>query len=202
MKNTNYIVSGILTVAVIVLFVLQFTGKKDENIKSETFFTGDSVSIHLPVAYVDVDSLLADFNFYTDLLGDFETKLSKQRNQLNQRYLGFQKEASEFQEKAQNNAFLTRERMEQENTRLVRKQKEIEQAAADLEQEFVYQQNAIQKQLSDTLSSAMKAYNTPQKYEMIFTRTGNGTILYANEIYNITQEVIEFLNARYKVESK
>ncbi|MDR1436907.1 MAG: OmpH family outer membrane protein [Candidatus Symbiothrix sp.] len=202
MKNTNYIVSGILAVAVIILFILQLTDKKDDSVKKETFFTGDSVSIHLPVAYVDVDSLLTNFNFYTDLLGDFESKLSKQRSQLNQRYLGFQKEATEFQEKAQNNAFLTRERMEQENTRLVRKQKEIEQAAADLEQEFVQQQNELQKQLSDTLSSAMRAFNSPQKYEMIFTRTGNGTILYANEIYNITLDVIEFLNARYKVEGK
>jgi outer membrane protein len=45
---------------------------------------------------------------------------------------------------------------------------------------------------------AMKAFNQPQKYQMIFTRSGNSNILYATESYDITQEVIDFLNARYK----
>jgi outer membrane protein len=200
MKNTNYIISGIFAIAIILLFTLQFTNRKNYKNKDETVFTEDSVFVHLPVAYVNADSLLTNFRFYTNLLSDFETKLSKQRSQLNQRYLSLQKEAADFQEKAQNNAFLTRERLEQENARLVRKQKEIEQSAADMEQEFTLQQNIIQQQLSDTLSSAMKEFNTPQKYQMIFTRAGNGNILYANESYNITQEVIEFLNSRYKVE--
>jgi outer membrane protein len=119
---------------------------------------------------------------------------------LNQKAQNFQKEVLEYQQKAQNNAFLTRDRMEQEEARLQRKQRDLEQEAGQAEQELALERNIIQQQIADTLSSAMKKYNDPQKYQMIFTRSGNSNILYAAEVYDITQEVIEFLNARYKVD--
>ena len=198
MKNTNYIISGILTVAVIILFVLQFTGNKQGS-EGNSNTSGDSTSVHLPIAYVDVDSLLTNFEFYTQLISDYENKLSKQNSQLNQRYQKFQKDVADFQQKAQNNAFLTRERMQQEETRLGRVQKELEQAAAQMEQELALEQRIISQRLSDTLSVAMKNYNEPQKYQMIFTKTGNSNILYACDSYDITQEVIDFLNLNYPV---
>jgi outer membrane protein len=201
MKNTNYIINGILVIAVIILFILQFSGKKCQQ-ENDTVLQGDSIVSHLPVAYVDADSLLANFNFYNHLMNDYELKISKQNNQLNQRYQGYQKEVIEFQQKAQNNSFLSRERMEQESARLARKQREIEQTAAQMEQELALEQRILQQQLSDTLSSAMKEYNSPQKYQIIFTKSGNTNILYANKSYNITQEVIEFLNGRYKTEKE
>jgi outer membrane protein len=199
MKGINYIISGIFAIAIIILFILQFTCKKGEN-KSENCLSGDSLSLHLPVAYVNVDSLQMQFNFYTRLIGDYENKLSKHNSALNQKAQNFQKEVLEYQQKAQNNAFLTRERMEQEEARLSRKQKDLEQEAARAEQELALEQKIIQQQVSDTLSVAMKEFNVPQKYQMIFTRTGNSPFLYIGESYDITQEVIDFLNARYKVE--
>ena len=196
MKNTNYIISGILAVAVIILFVLQFTGNK-QTTKDNLTIVGDSIPAHLPIAYVDVDSLLTNFNFYTQLVSNYENKLSKQNGQLNQRYQKFQRDITEYQQKAQNGAFLTMERMQQEETRLGRVQRELEQAAAQMEQELALEQRIISQRLSDTLSIAMKKYNEPQKYQMIFTKTGNNNILYACDSYDITQEVIDFLNSNY-----
>ncbi|MDR0507820.1 MAG: OmpH family outer membrane protein [Dysgonamonadaceae bacterium] len=196
MKNTNYIVSGILTVAIIVLFVLHFAHKTHEG-KAFPVVTGDSISTFMPVAYVDIDSLLVNFNFYNHLVGEYENKLSKQNGQLNQRYQSFQKEVAEFQERAQNNAFITQEKMRQENDRLARKQKEIEQSAAQAEQELALQQRIIQQQLADTISTAIKNFNNPPKYQLILTKTG---VLYAPESCNITKDFVEYLNERYKVE--
>jgi outer membrane protein len=199
MKNTNYIISGILAIAIIILFILQCTGRKCENKDAEAL-SGDSLSVQLPLAYVNADSLLTQFNFYTRLIGDYENKLSKQHNVLNQKAQNFQNEVVEFQQKAQNNAFLTRERYEQEQTRLARKQNDLEQEAARADQELALELKIIQQQISDTLSVAMKEFNKPQKYQLIFTRSGNNNILYATESYDITREVIGFLNMRYKVE--
>jgi outer membrane protein len=197
MKKTNYLITGILAIAIIVLFILQFAGKKQDD-KEKVIFSEDSVSVHLPIAYVDADSLLPNFNFYTHLMNDFEIKLSKQKGQLDSRLQAFQKEVLEFQQKAQNNAFLTRERMEQEQIRLSRKQEELERSAAQIEQELAQEKNRIDRQWSDTLSTGIKEFNNnPKKYQLIFTK---GNILYADESYNITQEVIEYLNAHYKVE--
>jgi len=198
MKNTNYIISGILAIAVIILFILQFTDSKQDS-KQNSNFSGDSISVYLPVAYVNIDSLLTNFNFYTQLISDYESKLSKQNSQLSQRYQKFQKDVTEFQQKVQNRAFLTPERMLQEETRLGRVQKDLEQATAQVEQELALEQRVIGQRLSDTLSVAMKKFNEPQKYQMIFTRTGNSNILYADDSYDITQEIIDFLNLNYPV---
>ena len=62
---TNYIVSGVLAVAVIVLFILQFnsnSSSKEENGKNLSVLLNDS-SITLPVAFVNIDSLLVNYNF-------------------------------------------------------------------------------------------------------------------------------------------
>jgi outer membrane protein len=199
MKNTNYIISGILGVAVIVLYILHFSGKNQQQ-ASETVIPEDSLSMRLPVAYVYEDSLRTSFNYYTSLINDLELKFSKQNTQLGQRYQNLQKEVLEYTQKAQNNAFLTRERMEQEEARLTRKQQELEKSAAQMEQEFGLEQRLVQQQLSDTLTNAMKEFNQLQKYQLIFITSGHSNILHAEEAYNITGEIIDFLNARYKVD--
>ena len=62
---TNYLVSGVLAVAVIILFILQFnsnSSSKEENGKNLSVLLNDS-SISLPIAFVNVDSLLVNYNF-------------------------------------------------------------------------------------------------------------------------------------------
>ena len=70
MKNfSNYIVSGVLAIAVIVLFILHFTsGKsgKEADSRDLSVLLNDS-SVTLPIAYVNVDSLLMNYNFAKDL---------------------------------------------------------------------------------------------------------------------------------------
>jgi outer membrane protein len=43
----------------------------------------------------------------------------------------------------------------------------------------------------------LKQFNTPKKYEYILSNAGTDNILYADEKYDITTEIIEYLNARY-----
>lgn len=152
----------------------------------------------LPVAYVDADSLLVKFEFYNGLVGAYENKLSKQNSSLNSGYQKLQSEAMTFQQKVKNNAFLTQDRFNQEQTRLQRMEEDLRTKASQIEQEMALEQQKMQKQLTDSLNLGIKEFNTPQKYQMIFTKTGNSTILYADEKYNITNDVIEFLNKRFK----
>ena len=70
MKNaTFYIVSGVLTVAIIILYILHFTSKSPENGAAGNDLSGllNDSSITLPIAYVNVDSLLINYNFAKDL---------------------------------------------------------------------------------------------------------------------------------------
>jgi outer membrane protein len=197
MKKMKQIISRAFVLAVVTLFFMQ-CGNKEVKTRNEVSVSNEPISQYLPVAYIDADSLLSHFNFYNRLISAYEDKLSKQNNSLNSSYQKLQSEVIGFQQKAQNNAFLSQERMMQEQTRIERMQQDLEKRASQVEQELALEQKVIQQQLSDSLAQGIKEFNKPQKYQMIFTKTGNSTILYADEHYNITNEVLEFLNKRFE----
>ncbi len=194
MKRKNYIINGVLAIAVMVLF-MQCTSKSGD--KKDVSAWGDSTTVRLPIAYVNVDSLLHGYKYSSDMNEVLLRKAENSRANLNQKANRFQAEYMEFQKKVENNAFLTRERMEQEGARLQRKQQELQQESEKMQMEFAREQQKMNEQLRDTIISNLKIYNKDKKYQMILT---GETVLYGEECYNITTEVIEFLNARYKPE--
>lgn len=197
MKNSNTIVSGILTVAVIILFVLHFSGKGKSNSACETACVSDSAGFHLPIAYIRTDSLLNNYKFYKDVNDAIMSEYEDHTVQLRQRQQKLQKDAEEFQRKAKMNAYLTQERMNQEYARLQQQDEELNKYAANLQTQLASKQAIFNQQLQDTILSQLKVFNTPKKYEMIFSNIGSDNFFYIGESYDITQEVIDFLNSRY-----
>jgi len=195
-----YSVVGLCALAVSVVYFAQCKDAKTASPNTETpsvVASGDNLTT-LPIAYVDVDSLLSNLQFYNKMVSQYEEKLLKYNTSMKANYDKLQSEAAMFQQKVQNNAFLTKERYNQEQTRLQRMQEDLQNKAAQIDKDMAVEQRLIEQQLSDSLNLGIKEFNTPQKYQVILTKTGNSTILYADEKYNITQEVLDFLNKRFK----
>lgn len=201
MKNINYIINGVLALAVVILFVLQFTGKKESGV-SKTFTAEESASGLLPIAYVNVDSLLLNYNYSKDLNEIIIKKQENSRASVNQKLRSLQTEMQDFQRKVENNAFLTRERAEQEQARLMKKQQELQDFDNRLAQELVSEQQRLNEQLRDTLVSQLRVYNKDKGYQVILSNTMGDNILLAGDAYDITKEVIEYLNKNYAPASK
>ena len=143
MKNpTPYVVSGVLAIALIVLYILHFTSKSSVNGSAGndlSLFLNDS-SITLPIAYVNVDSLLINYNFAKDLNESLLRKEESTRATLNQRQNQINAAAQDFDRKLRNNAFLSQERAQQEQERIVQMNQEYQQLAERLTQEFMLEQ--------------------------------------------------------------
>ncbi|MDR1169772.1 MAG: OmpH family outer membrane protein, partial [Prevotellaceae bacterium] len=120
MKNINYLLNGVLAVAIIILFILHFTGKKEVGETKPSFAPEGNLSSLLPVAYVNMDSLLQNYNYYKDLNEIIVRKEENARANVNQQSSQLQSELQDFERKINNNAFLTRERVEQEQQRLLK----------------------------------------------------------------------------------
>ena len=200
MKNsTHYIISGVLALALIVLFILHFTSKP---VRSETkgrelsMLLNDS-SVTLPIAYVNVDSLLINYNFAKDLNESLLRREESTRATLNQRQNQISSAAQEFERKLRNNAFLSQERAQQEQERILKMDQEYQQLAERLTQEFMIEQEKLNIQMEDTIKARMVEYNRSRNYEIIFSNRTTSTILYANDKYDITNDVVEYLNSRY-----
>ena len=196
---TNYIVSGVLAVAVIILFILQFnsnSSSKEENGKNLSVLLNDS-SITLPVAFVNVDSLLVNYNFAKDLNESLLRKEESTRATLNQRENQINSAAQEFERKLRNNAFLSQERAQQEQERIMKMNQEYQQLAERLSQEFLIEQNKLNLQMEDTIKVRIEEFNKTRNYEIIFSNISTRTLIYANDKYDVTNEVIHFLNSKY-----
>ena len=200
MKNsTPYIVSGVLAIALIVLYILHFTaGKSGTNTSGNdlSLLLNDS-SVTLPIAFVNVDSLLMNYNFAKDLNESLLRKEESTRATLNQRQNQINLAAQEFERKLRNNAFLSQERAQQEQERILQMNQEYQQLAERLTQEFMLEQEKLNIQMEDTIKARMVEFSKGKPYEIIFSNRTTSTVLYSDVKYDITNDVITFLNNRY-----
>ncbi|MCD7710277.1 MAG: OmpH family outer membrane protein [Porphyromonadaceae bacterium] len=153
----------------------------------------------LPIAYVEVDSLLNNYNLARDLNEQMLTREENARMTVNEKSRQLEKEVNEFERKVKNNAFLSQERFEQEQQRLIKKQQELQTYAQQLENELMTEQQKMLLQVTDSITNFIKEYNKDGRYEAIFN---NSSVLFIKPAYNITEEVTVLLNKRYASRQK
>lgn len=129
-----------------------------------------------------------------------EQLLKKEENSranVTQQARTLQTEVQEFYRKMENNAFLTRERAQQEQERLMKKEQELKDLDAKLSQDLLMERQKLNEQLRDTVVSKLKVYNKEKGYQVIFSNTAEDNILLAGDSYDITNELIDLLNKSY-----
>ncbi len=198
MKNsTSYIISGVLALAIIILYILHFTSTPRNDNKVMPIDISKGKVSALPIAYVRIDSLLTNYNYAKDLNESLMRKEESTRAALNQRRNSIASAAQEFQRKLQNNAFLSQERAQQEQQRIMKMEQDFQQVGAKMQQDFLVEQQKLNIQMEDTIKVRIKEYNKLKGYQVIFATTGSNNILYGEPMYDITKDVTDFLNKKY-----
>ena len=192
MKKTN-VLKGLLALAVVLLFA-QCTEKKETSTEASAPAVAGT---NMKIAYVEVDSLLTKYRYWNDLNELMIQKEENIRTTLNEKAKDLDKEMREFQRKLENNGFASRERAEQENLRISQKQRDLQQLQEKLTSELQAENQKISLQLRDSINSFLKIYNKDKGYSLIISNTGFDNLLYADPAFNITQEIVDGLNARY-----
>jgi outer membrane protein len=194
MKGTSLFVSIALAVAVVVLFILHFTGvgNRKSNTNDNQPDTGHGT---LRIAYVKADSLIVNYDLAQYLHDEFTKKQEAFTSEYSAKRSTFEREAAEFQQKVQRGGFLTEQRAVQERDRLVGKEQEITKLDQELSAKLAELQQANQKELIDSLINYLKVYNATKKYDYILN---SADILVGPESTNITKEVLKNMNVRYQ----
>jgi outer membrane protein len=191
MNKVQIALNVVLVAAVATLFGLVLSKKKapvvEAAVPTET----------LPVAYLNVDSLLANYIFAQEANETLMKKQEDARLKMNTKLRTFQNEVTDFQRKLENNVYLTRERAEKEQQRLAKKEQELQALEAKLTEDILLENQNLNKQLVDSLNSFLKEFNADGRYHVILSNNANDNVLMAAEQYDITSEVIEGMNKRY-----
>ena len=157
----------------------------------------DNNNSGMKIAYVEVDSLMTQYEFCKEFTLTLQKKSNNARNTLNQKGQQLQSAAANFQQKLQNNGFTSREQAESQQAAIQRQQQSLQELQARLENELAQETAKYNEALRDSLMNFLNAYNKDKKYDLILTKQGD-IILYAAKRFDITNDVINGLNKRYK----
>ena len=175
----KYIFSA-LTIAAMMVSCNNAGPKMDE----QPAAAGNSTS-GVKIAYVEVDSLMTQYDFAKDYSVTLQKKSNNARNTLTQKGNALQAAVNNFQQKIQNNGFQSRE----------------QELQVRLEGELASETAKFNEALRDSLQNFLKDYNKDKNYDLILSKAGDN-ILLAGKKFDITQDVINGLNKRYKPAAK
>lgn len=151
------------------------------------------------IAYVQMDSLIANYNRYLDLSGEFETKATKVQSDLESRARRLQNEVMDFQEKV-SKGLVTRSQAAQLQEQLEKKGADFETQRQDQVGTLSEEEQVMTNQVLHAIVSYVEKYNADFRYKMILTTSGNSPILHADPALDITEEILTGLNEEYAAE--
>ena len=196
LKTVLYV---LLFVAIAILYLLHFMGDKKETNQLGNAIANNGSTVMLTV---NNDSIIKHFTLAELLKNDLGTEANKYQQELRSRQSVFEEKYKNFQINIKNNVLT--------QTQIQNAENQLQQEAATLQalqEQSTYplatKEESVQREIADSIINATKRVND-RKYKadyVLATATGSA-IIYANKVYDITDEVIKELNDAYKKSSK
>lgn len=164
---------------------------------SQPTASGTASGTGMKIAYVEVDSLMSQYQFCKDFTLILQKKSNNMRSTLSSKEQKVQQAYNNFQEKAENNGFTSREQAEREQAAIQKSAQDLQELNNRLALELQSETDTYNQALRDSLQHFLDIYNKEKHFDLILAKAGDN-ILYANKVYDITNDVINGLNKRYK----
>ncbi|MCS6819690.1 MAG: OmpH family outer membrane protein [Chitinophagales bacterium] len=199
-KSIFLIAFNVLLVAALgYLYYLHFSSAKKNNSSKSSNATEQPTRQQGLIAYVDLDSLEANYILFKEKKAELEKRQRNIENTLSQKAAAFEKELYALQEKA---PMMTRSETEEAQKKMYQKQMELEDMRERMAKQFLEEQQAFNRELQSRLDSFLLQYNADKRYSFIFSHIKGGPLLYCDEAYNITADVIKGMNEALKASGK
>ncbi len=147
------------------------------------------------LVYVDVNKLIEGYKRTKVVRGEFEKKANVLKSNVDSLVTDWQKELKLY---------------EKERSKFSKKELELKQELlSNRQQQINNYQQAIQKQIQsedqkatqtvvNDINDYVKEFGKKQGYKIIFGASGGGNIMYADKTADLTEQVLEGLNAEYQ----
>lgn len=197
MKKIFYVISGLLLLASSALVSCNKAGEATET-ESAPAAAQANVSNGYKIAFVQIDTLTSQYQKCKDLEDEFTKKRANAEATINEKGKSFANQMQEFNRKYQSNQF-TQQQFEAEQARLSKLQQDLQSLEARLSTSLQEEYQKEFQALTDTIQSFTKSYAKEKGYDFILCKSsGIDNVLYAKESYDVTAEVVNALNKRYK----
>ncbi len=198
MKNVSLIANVVLGAAVAVLYVLHFTAAGTPEIASnERIERGEYLPSSTNIVYVNFDTLLNNYDMFFDLQKEFLAKQQKLEAELTRSSRSYERQVGDFQDKVQK-GLVTRSEAQQLEMQLMQLQQELIGQRDEFTQELMEEEQVMNRRLQHSIYDFLEEYNSNHNYQYILSHSFGGPFLYTSRDLNITREVLEGLNKKYR----
>jgi outer membrane protein len=150
-------------------------------------------------AFVDTSVLMKDYTEAKDLEAKYKAKSEEKGRELEAEINRFKQDAANFQNQAQANGQAW---AQQKGAELQRREQQLAQAQQSLSQQLQQESGVEMDSLVKGVKTFIKSYGKEKGYAYIYGTGDAASILYAEDKYDITKEIVKALNDKYKAPAK
>ena len=199
MKNLTNVLLALLFLAVAALFVLHFTGNKNTSKDKNAEGTANTVSGG--IAFVNIDTVVFKFNMYSDRREELLEKQKKAEAELNSKGTQYERGVKDFQDKV-NKGLVTRATAAEMEQSLIQQQQELVNLRDQLQSNLLEEDQVMNRQVLEYITTYLHENKDQYKYQYVLGKSFGSPVLFGDPAMDITQMVVNGLNAKYQTEKK
>lgn len=150
-------------------------------------------------AYIDTSELMKEYTEAKDLEAKYKAQSEEKGRQLEAEINRFKQDAANFQSQAQANG---QEWAQKRGAELQKREQQLGYAQQALAQQLQQESGKEMDSLISGVKKFIKEYGKKNGYAYIYGTGDAASVLYAEDKYDITKEIIKALNDKYKASSK
>jgi len=146
-------------------------------------------------AYVDTSKLMIEYTEAKDIEAKYKAKSEEMGRELEAEIAKFKAEAGSFQKEAQMKGQAW---AEQKGAELQKREQQLQYAQQSIAQQLQQESGVEIDSVVSSVKKFIKSYGKEKGYAYIYGTGDAASVLYAEEKYDITKEIIKLLNDKYK----
>ena len=147
------------------------------------------------MAYFNLDSLESRYLYFKDVLDQVKSKENEMNSELGNMEKSYQKKITEWQKKASTMTQAEGQEAQQEYNQM---QQNYQMRKQSLQESLMKHNEDLKADIRKKIEDFLKEYNKTKGYNYIISYESNSFIYIRDTAYNITEELVNGLNAEYK----
>ncbi|WP_025743493.1 OmpH family outer membrane protein [Aquimarina pacifica] len=147
------------------------------------------------LVYVDVNKLLDGYKRTKIVKTEFDKKAKTMKANVDSLMSDWQKELKTYEKER---VSLSKKELELKQELLGTKQQQINNYQQAVQKQLQEEDKKVTQTVINDINDFVKEYGKKKGYKVIFGATGSGTIMYGEESSDLTDEVLEELNAEFE----
>lgn len=152
-------------------------------------------STNQKIVYIDSNQLLNGYHGMQEARAEFQKKASVWQANVDTLMNEVQTSIMDYEKESQK---MTAKEKELSKELIRTKQRQLQDYQAAMRDKSAQEDQLVTERVLTTINSFLTAYGKKNNYKVIFGATASGNIIYAEEAINITDEVLDMLNAQYQ----